>query len=305
MFKVTVIIACFNEEKILAATLDGLVAQEFDGAWEILFADNGSTDRSAEIFRSHAAAHPQIALRYIDASAQQGKSFALNLAIPQARAPHVLLCDADDVPAPGWLKAAVDALERHEFVACRAELDRLNRGWVRHYRPYNASLTGLGRTSYPPYAAYGGGNTLGFHQALYQAVGPFDLTAEPLEDIDFCIRAHLAGYRLEFVPDAVMHVRFRDTVAGLYRQKYRYAIAAVILSGRYGAHEPKGVQAVKRNIRRFQRNFKLWLGVVPDYIALRLEGRHHDPLEYAAFHWRLANAAGKFAGMIRHRHLPP
>ncbi len=48
--KISVIIACHNEERTLAETLEAVAAQEWDQPWEVLFADNGSTDGSRAIF---------------------------------------------------------------------------------------------------------------------------------------------------------------------------------------------------------------------------------------------------------------
>ena len=50
VLKISVIIACHNEERTLAETLEGVAAQEWDQPWEVLFADNGSTDGSRAIF---------------------------------------------------------------------------------------------------------------------------------------------------------------------------------------------------------------------------------------------------------------
>ena len=94
MLEISVIIACFNGAETLAETLASLVIQEWDRSWEIILADNGSTDASVEIFLGLAAARPDG-----DAGggrrAQKGKSFALN-AIRAARGRSLLFCDADD-----------------------------------------------------------------------------------------------------------------------------------------------------------------------------------------------------------------
>ena len=150
----------------------------------------------------------------------------MNLALTAARAPAVVFCDADDVPAPGWLEEMGRALATHPFVGCRAAFDRLNSGWVRQYRRYGANVTGLGHTAYPPFATFTSGNCLGMSKAMSLATGRFDENLEALEDIDFCVRAALAGFQLEFVPEAVMHVRFRDTLPALARQSYDYAKGA-------------------------------------------------------------------------------
>jgi glycosyltransferase involved in cell wall biosynthesis len=296
--KISVIIACRNEERTLAETLEGLAAQEWDQPWEVVFADNGSTDGSRAVFQRFAAGRPD--WRLIDASARPGKSYAMNLAMTATRAPAAIFCDADDVPGEGWLAAMGGALETHPFVGCRVELDRLNAGWVRGYRGYNANETGPGRTSYPPHAAYTSGNCLGMQKAMFLATGRFDEKTLALEDIDFCIRAQLAGFRLEFVPEAVMHVRFRDSLPGLARQNYNYARGLVCLTKRYRAHQPPGWLR-----GRLRRNLRAWGGLVPEYWAVTFGTRKQDPLAKAVHRWNRAGAAGKIAGMLRYRSLPP
>ena len=106
----SVIIACRNGAATLGETLEGLVAQRWDRPWEIVLADNGSTDGSAALFRAVAAAHPECRMRVVDASGRPGKPFALNTGIAAARAPALAFCDADDVPGEGWLAAMGKAL---------------------------------------------------------------------------------------------------------------------------------------------------------------------------------------------------
>jgi hypothetical protein len=61
-------------------------------------------------------------------------------------------------------------------------------------------------------------------------------TAFPvMEDIDFCVRAHLAGYELVYVPEAVYHYRFRGDLEGIWRQAYRYNYYRALLRRRHGA----------------------------------------------------------------------
>jgi hypothetical protein len=158
----------------------------------------------------------------------------------------------------------------------------------------------LGRVSFPPFAAYGSGNTLGLTKALFAAVGPFAEDLESLEDKDFCIRAALAGFPLEFVPEAVMHVRFRDTLPALARQNYNYSKGTVCLSKCYAAHQPKGWLR-----GRIRRNLAAWAGLVPEYFSVSFGKGRGDPLAQATFRWKRAQAAGTIAGMLRYRTLPP
>ncbi len=233
MLEISVIIACFNGAETLAETLASLVIQEWDRTWEIILADNGSTDASVEIFLGLAAARPDVRMRVVDAGAQKGKSFALNTAIRAARGRSLLFCDADDAVAPGWLAAMGAALDRHPFVAARVDLAKLSPEWTLSTRRI-AQQDHLNRLPHPPHALVAGGATLGFHREVFAAAGEFDPAFAVMEDIDFCVRAHLAGYRLVFVPDAVYHYRFRGDLDAIYRQAYQYAYWRALLRRRYG-----------------------------------------------------------------------
>ena len=49
---VSVIINCFNGDKYLQQALDSIIAQTYENL-EVIFWDNQSTDKSAEIFKSY------------------------------------------------------------------------------------------------------------------------------------------------------------------------------------------------------------------------------------------------------------
>ena len=55
----SIIVPAFNEEGLLAATLESIksAARAFDGAggWELIVCDNNSTDRTAEVARGEGA----------------------------------------------------------------------------------------------------------------------------------------------------------------------------------------------------------------------------------------------------------
>ena len=49
---VTIIMNCYNGEKYLKEAIDSVYNQTYDN-WEIIFWDNASTDKSAEIAKSY------------------------------------------------------------------------------------------------------------------------------------------------------------------------------------------------------------------------------------------------------------
>lgn len=79
MCELSVIIAARNEAGTLPAQLEAVLAQECGEPWEVIVADNGSTDGTQDVVRALAARDSR--LRLVDASARPGSSYARNHAV--------------------------------------------------------------------------------------------------------------------------------------------------------------------------------------------------------------------------------
>jgi biofilm PGA synthesis N-glycosyltransferase PgaC len=103
----TVVIACFNEEETIEETLDFVVAQDYPGRLRILVADDGSTDRTAELGRARAAANPDITVLALP---HGGKAQTLTAALRRVRTPLMATVDADTLLMPSALQRVVARL---------------------------------------------------------------------------------------------------------------------------------------------------------------------------------------------------
>ena len=130
--ELSVILASYNGGETLPDQFDGLAEQEWSEPWEIIFIDNGSTDNTRAIAEQYQQRLPN--LKIIDASEKKGKPFALNKGIRASKGRALAFIDDDDQVAPGWLSAMGTALQTHDLVACRWDIDTLNSGWVRRAR---------------------------------------------------------------------------------------------------------------------------------------------------------------------------
>ena len=173
-------------------------------------------------------------MRLVDAGQAKGKSHALNVGIRAAHGRALLFCDADDTMAPGWLAAMAAALDRHAFVAARMDIRALNPDWTLAHRR-QAQEHGLGTLPHAPHCRLGAGSTLGFRRAVFDAVGGFDPAFVALEDIDFCVRAHLAGFTAAIRARRGRQLPLPRQLAGIYRQGYAYAHWRALLRRRYAA----------------------------------------------------------------------
>lgn len=110
---VSVIMPFLNMERFLTESIASVVAQTYP-YWELLLIDDGSSDGSAEIARSHAAADPD-RIHYLthDGGGNRGASAARNLGLSRARGEYIAFLDADDVWIDTKLAEQVPLLEAH------------------------------------------------------------------------------------------------------------------------------------------------------------------------------------------------
>lgn len=104
----SVIVPCRDAAGTLERSLTAILAQELDGPFEVIVADDRSADRSVEI----AAAHH---VRVVSAQAA-GPGAARNAAASVATGSILAFTDADCFPRSGWLAAGVSALTDLDLV---------------------------------------------------------------------------------------------------------------------------------------------------------------------------------------------
>ena len=105
----SVLLATRDRAASLERTLASLAAQEAPGlTWEVLVADNGSTDDTPAVLERWAGRLP---LRTATEPAP-GKNRALNRVLGMARGALLLFTDDDVVVAPGWIAAHAAAAAR-------------------------------------------------------------------------------------------------------------------------------------------------------------------------------------------------
>ncbi len=284
----SVVVPCYQAAATLAELLDSLARQTCTDGWEVVLADNGSTDGSRVLAEGYRGRLP--ALTVADASARRGAAAARNSGARAARGEALAFIDADDVADERWVETMTRALGKYDFVASRLDTTRLNPPWLWACRTVSQAA-GLVPLWYPPYLPHAGGSGLGVRRALHEAVGGFDETLPVLEDTDYCLRLQLMGQQLHFAPDALVHVRLRADLRGLYRQGLAWGFYNVALHRRYAAgRSPEWW--------RWRRHARGWMRLLG--LALR---PYRRPARAAAA-WKLGWLAGQLAGSLRYR-IPP
>jgi glycosyltransferase involved in cell wall biosynthesis len=191
---VSVVIPVHNGQRFLGQALDSAFAQGWEPL-EVIVIDDGSTDATADIAR----AHPVTYLRQDHA----GVSAARNAGVAAARGEFVAFLDADDVWHQGSLERRVSHLVENPgvgFVLAHMEIflepgtpepHWWAPGW--NSKPQHGQLqTFVGR------------------REAMAAVGPFDLSFDIGEDVEWLARAKDLGVRGELLPDVCTRYRVHE-----------------------------------------------------------------------------------------------
>lgn len=111
---VSVILACYNTERYIAAAVRSVLAQTFRD-FELILIDDGSTDRSSQICKQLASEDSRIRLI---ARPNKGLTKTLNEGLALASAPLIARMDADDLSLPTRFEKQVAYLNAHPECVC-------------------------------------------------------------------------------------------------------------------------------------------------------------------------------------------
>ncbi len=217
----SVIVVNWNTCRLLEACLQSVEAARKDLAVDVLVVDNGSTDGSVELVRERFPADELIAN-----AGNRGYAGANNQAVERARGRYLFLLNSDAEVETAALRALVAYADDHpEAGVIGPKLlnpdGTLQPSGGRFPTPAStiASLLGLNRlTGRPRYGTgrdysvpaevdeVSGAAMLIRREVIDQIGGLDEGFAWGYEDVDYCLRARRAGWRVHYVPDArVMH----------------------------------------------------------------------------------------------------
>lgn len=108
--RVSIVIAVYNGERTISRAIESALAQRFDGGFEVVAVDDGSTDATPEILAGFAGI---IAAR----QKNRGPAAARNAGVRMARGEYIAFLDADDLFMPDKLATVTAALDAEPSAA--------------------------------------------------------------------------------------------------------------------------------------------------------------------------------------------
>ncbi|MHA6722685.1 glycosyltransferase [Sphingomonas sp. RS2018] len=244
---VSVIIPAYNEERVIATSIERILASDYP-ALQIIVADDGSRDATSAIVRTRFGDDDRVTLLTLP---NGGKAAALNRALLHASGEVVIALDADTQFEPDTIRhlARWFADPRIGAVAGDARVgNRVNlvTRWqaVEYITAQNLerrALAGFDAMTVVP------GAVGAWRRTTLDAVGgyPEDTLAE---DQDLTIAVQRAGWRVTYDPEAVAWTEAPESFAGLGKQRYRWAFGTLQClwkhRGIWRSRRPRGLALV-------------------------------------------------------------
>ncbi len=210
--RVSVIVLNYNGRQWLDGCLGALAAQQGAPAFEVIVADNGSTDGSVAWLAKH---HPRT--RVLRNGANLGFAAGNNAGAAQATGQWLVFLNNDTRPEPGWLAALCRPLfERDDvslatsrivFMDDPSTVDSAGDGYLRAggaYKRGHRADVGAFLESREVFGACGAAFVV--RREAFHEVGGFDERFFMVyEDVDLSYRLRLGGYRCWYAADAIVH----------------------------------------------------------------------------------------------------
>lgn len=200
---VSVVVPHYGDPAPLDRCLAALVAQSWPHAdYEIVVADNNSP-QGEEAIAAVVAGRARLVI-----ATERGAGPARNAGVAASQGAILAFTDSDCIPEADWLAEGVKALDAHDFVGGRMVVTLDSEGPKSGAEAFE-QVFAFDNEDYVRRKGFTVTANLFCPRALFDKVGGFRVGVS--EDLEWCLRARDAGYRIGYAPGAVVgHPARRD-----------------------------------------------------------------------------------------------
>ena len=216
---VAIVILNWNGRKYLEQFLPSVLASAYQHK-KIIVADNASTDDSVSFLQLH---FPQIEI--IQHKENQGFAKGYNNALKQVKADYYVLLNSDVEVTPNWIEPIIALMESDRSIAaCQPKILSYNNkdffeyagacgGWIDHFgypfargRVFDVCEKDAGQYNNAMPCFWASGASLFVRSTVYHEQGGLDeYFFAHQEEIDFCWRLQLNGYKVYVAPSSIVY----------------------------------------------------------------------------------------------------
>ena len=207
----SIIIPAWNGKEYIDDCLNSLLAQDYPD-FEVIVVDNGSSDATPDWVAEH---FPTVTV--IRNERNLGFAGGVNVGLRVARGEVFILFNQDAVAEPGWLAALVSGLlAAPDIGIAGCKILDIDGKTIQHAGGYLTmpqalpSHFGIGQAETGQYdqskdVDFVTGAAFAIRREVLQSIGFLDESFYfYFEDVDYCYRARAAGFRIVYLPDAVL-----------------------------------------------------------------------------------------------------
>ena len=220
---VSIIVPCYNEEKVLKSSLESLIKLEYP-RFEILVIDDGSQDDTYLMAKNMEFNHGEKRLKAYSKT-NGGKANALNFGIKIAKGNLFLAVDADSKLSPESLDLMVAYFEDEKIAAVAGSVYVTNTDniWTKLQALEYIQGLNLVRNGQAYFKLVNiiPGPIGMFRKEAVEKIGMYqdDTFAE---DCDLTLRLIEAGYKIDYEIDAISYTEAPESLLDLLKQRYRW-----------------------------------------------------------------------------------
>lgn len=222
---VTVIIPTYNEEIVIHERVKNLEAQQYPPEkLQVIIVDSGSSDRTFEIARESSGQSPLdcTALRQEE---RKGKANAVNFAMQYAKGDIILVSDANALFEKDSIQKIVKPFTDRKIGGAGGRFVTLGTNLVGKGEELYWSIEGRIRKAES--AIYSITNFSGEFNSFRKDLGIVLDEKSLAEDFDLSLQIIERGYRLVYVPEAVVYEPAVKHSKDLIKQKKRRAVGTI------------------------------------------------------------------------------
>lgn len=227
--RVDVFMSCFNEEAVLADSINSLEKINYPN-YNIILIDDKSTDNTLNVMRELEKQYSNIQI--IAQPVNRGKAMALNTALQSSTADYILCVDADTLFEPQALTHLVNTIIHQPKVAAVTGRPIVKNNQTLmgklQYLEYimNIDMIKRSQSFFLNHILTVSGVLTLFRRSALEEINGWS-TEALTEDIDATWRLYDAGYDCVYQPQAICYIYVPESVKGFVKQRIRWGRGGV------------------------------------------------------------------------------